>query len=372
MKILALDTAMAACSAAVVDTDVATVLASVYQPMERGHAEAIAPMVQHVIGASGLSFTDINRIAVTTGPGTFTGVRIGLSMARGLGLAKGVPVIGIDTLRAIAANLQTPDGPLLVSSDARKDEAYTALYDHRLNTMRPPDVCSIADAARSAPAGTIVIGNAADMVISASGRRDLARADASDLPIASRFAFLAALLPASGDMPSPLYLRPPDAKPQTLTVRRKPVLTLEPATVEMADVLAGLHAACFEHGWDHKTFRDLLGMPGAEALIAVEEGTPVGFLLTRKAVDEAEIITIGTAPTMRRRGIGRRMLDHRLATLRAEGVRNLFMEVAQSNVAAQALYHSIGFKAVGRRQAYYQLAGGGREDAILMRKELNP
>ena len=100
MKILALDTAMAACSVAVIDTARILPLASAYVPMERGHAEALAPMVQQAMRDSGLQFAEIDRIAVTIGPGTFTGVRIGLAMARGLGLARAIPVIGIDTLSA--------------------------------------------------------------------------------------------------------------------------------------------------------------------------------------------------------------------------------------------------------------------------------
>ena len=83
MKILSLDTAMAACSAAVVDTDAGSPLAAAFVPMERGHAEALPPMVSEVLQVAGLDIRHIDRIAVTTGPGTFTGVRIGLAFARG-------------------------------------------------------------------------------------------------------------------------------------------------------------------------------------------------------------------------------------------------------------------------------------------------
>ncbi len=127
MKLLALDTAMAACSVAVYDSQRACVLASAFASMERGHAEAIAPMVRDVMVEAGLEFRELDRIAVTIGPGTFTGVRIGLSMARGLGLALDRPVTGIDTLSAIAVN--EARAPLLVTADARRDEVYAALFD---------------------------------------------------------------------------------------------------------------------------------------------------------------------------------------------------------------------------------------------------
>ena len=96
MKILSLDTAMAACSVAVVDTAHDVPLSHTFVPMERGHAEALAPMVSQVMQDAGIGFGEIDRIVVTTGPGTFTGVRIGLSLARGIGLARSIPVIGID------------------------------------------------------------------------------------------------------------------------------------------------------------------------------------------------------------------------------------------------------------------------------------
>jgi tRNA threonylcarbamoyladenosine biosynthesis protein TsaB len=118
MKILSLDTSMAACSVAVIDTGSVPPLAEAFRAMERGHAEALAPMVAEVMQASGLEFRDLDRIAVTIGPGTFTGVRIGLSFARGAGLACGVPVIGIDSLSAISANARS-GLPLLVVAGAR-------------------------------------------------------------------------------------------------------------------------------------------------------------------------------------------------------------------------------------------------------------
>src|SRR6187399_2853183 len=92
MLILALDTSMAACSVCVYDADKSLVIGANQQFMERGQAEALAPMVQDTMTMAGVGFSDLSRIAVTTGPGTFTGVRIGLAMARGLGVALNIPI----------------------------------------------------------------------------------------------------------------------------------------------------------------------------------------------------------------------------------------------------------------------------------------
>jgi tRNA threonylcarbamoyladenosine biosynthesis protein TsaB len=367
MKILALDTVMAACSAAVVDTERPVPLAGAFVAMERGHAEALAPMVAEVMGNSGIELRHIDRIAVTIGPGTFTGVRIGLSFARGLGLARHLPVIGIDSLSAIASN-ESAEAPLLVVSEARNGEVFTAAFDAARRMFSEPAIRNIDRAAEDAEPGTLLIGTAARAVLDASGRTDLQLSSAGDFPIAARFARLAARATA-GAMPSPLYLRAPDAKPRTEGARRAVTLSFAAAPPRATSILARLHGETFEEGWSTGTFEDMLGMPGAVAEIALEHGEPVAFLLTRRAADEAEIITIGTRPSAQRRGVALQLLTHRLKGLAGEGVRQVYLEVAAGNAPAQALYRAAGFEEAGRRKGYY-LRKNGREDAIVMRREL--
>lgn len=367
MKILGLDTAMAACSAAVIDTESPQPLAEAYVPMERGHAEALPPMVAEVMAASRLAFGDIDRIAVTVGPGTFTGVRIGLSFARGLGLALGVPVIGIDSLSAIAAN-EPANAPLLIVSEARNDEVYAAVLSPDRKLMSGPEITTATNAASGLLPGTQILGTAASSVIGASGRTDLAVSSANRFPVASAFAKLAAFaLP--GPMPAPIYLRAPDAKPQSMPLRRAGTLSFETVTLPFAPLLAQIHGQSFDEGWTAGAFQDLLNMPGAVAEIALEQGEPASFVLTRTAADEAEIITICTRPQAQRRGVAKQLLAHHFAGLAARGVRHVFLEVAASNMAAQALYRSFGFVEKGRRSNYYKRSDGV-EDAIVMRRDI--
>ena len=103
MLILAIDTALDACAAAVLDTAPAKVIAQESLPMKRGHAEALMPLIARVMKQSGIAFAALDRIAVTTGPGSFTGLRVGLSAARGIALAADKPVVGVTTLTAYAA-----------------------------------------------------------------------------------------------------------------------------------------------------------------------------------------------------------------------------------------------------------------------------
>src|ERR1700745_1704806 len=102
MRVLDIDTALAACAAAVLDTDHG-IVASETLPMGRGHAEALSPPVARVMERSDMTFRNLGRVAVTTGPGSFTGIRVGLAAARGFGVATGVPVVGVSTLPVYAA-----------------------------------------------------------------------------------------------------------------------------------------------------------------------------------------------------------------------------------------------------------------------------
>lgn len=370
MKILSLDTAMAACSAAVIDSTEREPVAHAFTAMERGQAEALPPMVAGVMSRSGLGFDDIDRIAVTIGPGTFTGVRIGLSFARGLGLARGIPVVGIDTLSAIAAN-ESGEQPLLVVADARNEEVYAAVFDSSRMIIAGPKLANASQAADGAPQGSLILGSGARKVAAASNRLDLMSSASGDLPVAAVFGRLAMGLP-TGASSAPLYLRAPDAKPHSTPSPRKPFTwAIEDVGSSAAPLLAALHAETFADGWNAAAFEDLLRTPGTRASIAVESGEPLAFLLTRQAADEAEILAIGTRLGAQRRGLAQHLLFRQLDKLKADGLRQVFLEVAVSNTPARALYAKAGFAEAGRRKGYYRRRDG-HEDALILRKELAP
>src|SRR5215510_13856198 len=115
MRVLAIDTALHACSAAVLDSDRQAIMASESLTMQRGHAEALMPLIARVMDSAAIEFKDLDRIAVTTGPGSFTGLRVGISAARGLALAAGKPAIGLTTLAAFAATIvgQSRSAPVI-------------------------------------------------------------------------------------------------------------------------------------------------------------------------------------------------------------------------------------------------------------------
>ena len=222
MNILALDTSMGACSAALITRDGARrrVFARA-ETMARGHAEALMPMVAGIMGESGTAFAALDRIAATTGPGSFTGVRIAISAARGLALVTQAKLFGSDSLTVMAKEAHdlgvTRGAPFAVAVDARRGMLYLGLYDANARRRDGPLLIAPDDAANLLSGGLIAVGSGAARLAEA--------AHASGLSVEVRLtdlepnaAALAALAEASGETVAtlrPLYLRPPDARPQT-------------------------------------------------------------------------------------------------------------------------------------------------------------
>jgi tRNA threonylcarbamoyladenosine biosynthesis protein TsaB len=216
--ILAVDTALGACSAAVLSGG--RTLAHEHRDMARGHAEALAPMVEEVMRLAGLAFSEIERIGVTTGPGTFAGQRVGLAFARAVALALKKPAVGVTTLDAMAAEALRSQsaGWAVAAADAKRGEIYLGARNAHTSLLEPV-LLPLEDAAlrlasfserhgpKIALAGTAT--DALGPLLRSSGfvpSDSLVRQ-----PDAIFVAQLAALAPV-GAPPKPLYLRPPDAK----------------------------------------------------------------------------------------------------------------------------------------------------------------
>jgi tRNA threonylcarbamoyladenosine biosynthesis protein TsaB len=205
MKILAVDTALGACSAVLLDGE--RVLAHRCVAMERGHAEALAPMVEEVM--TGHDFASLERLGVTTGPGTFTGQRVGLAFMRGLKVALGIPLVGVTTLAAMAAQAKAECGTAhaIALHDARRDEVYIEIDD-------VPEVMLFAEAVARLEA--LDVSTPIALAGTAASRICEALADGFVLssirqPDALWVARLAIKSQVS-ETPRPLYLREPDAK----------------------------------------------------------------------------------------------------------------------------------------------------------------
>ena len=209
MNILAVDTSLGACSVALVNDE--RVHAHVFEVMARGHAEALAPMVEAAMKQAGWKFANLERLAVTTGPGTFTGQRVGLAFMRAMRIALGIPLVGLTTLSTMAeqAMAETGTGIGVGLHDARRDEVYLEIAGSvRLEPCLLPFAVAVERLAelalRFALAGTAA--ERAHQHLPASLLSNVRQPDALWV------ARLARTATPTHEPPRPLYLRPPDAK----------------------------------------------------------------------------------------------------------------------------------------------------------------
>jgi tRNA threonylcarbamoyladenosine biosynthesis protein TsaB len=227
MLILAIDTALDACAAGVLDTDTGTLIAQESQAMKRGHAEALMPLIGRVIAQSGVTFAALDRIAVTTGPGSFTGLRVGLSAARGIALAANKPVVGVTTLSAYAAPVVSQNGehPVVSAIDARHDHVYLQVVSGNGGSLIPPRVAAIEEALDAARFGAPhLVGNAARILADrwpADGPPPFA-VDAQAAPDIAWVGWLGAAVSPDTAPARPFYLRAPDAKPPKDLLHKAP------------------------------------------------------------------------------------------------------------------------------------------------------
>jgi tRNA threonylcarbamoyladenosine biosynthesis protein TsaB len=218
MRILAIDTSCAAASAAIVDSGMMEPLAVVSRAMTRGHAEALAPMIEEASLTVAGGLAALNRIVVTTGPGSFTGIRVGLAMARAMGLALGVPVVGVSTLAALAAPLLSEPraGVIAAAIDARHGSAYFQLFEASGRPLGPPRCDTLRECVRGIGAGpALLTGDAALLLATEAHRAGLPYdlGDASDAPDIVAVARMGLALDPATNPARPLYVKPPDARP---------------------------------------------------------------------------------------------------------------------------------------------------------------
>jgi ribosomal-protein-alanine N-acetyltransferase len=156
------------------------------------------------------------------------------------------------------------------------------------------------------------------------------------------------------------------------------LVDIAPVGAAAAELLAELHAGAFcrpgDERWSSQAFSDVLAMPGAFCLMATLRGAdgaaPIGFCACRVAGPESELLSLGVLPGQRRQGTARQLILRSMGRCVEGGAREMFLEVAEDNPAAQTLYRSMGFYQVGRRKGYYQRLDNVRVDALTMRRDL--
>lgn len=219
MRILAIDTALGALSAAVLDQAAPEPLAAERILMQRGHAEALVPLIERIAAQAAGGLASVDRIAVTVGPGSFTGIRVGIAAARALGLALGIPVVGVSTLAALATPLVLNMGNEVIAAalDARHGHIYVQAFGPGGRTVLSPRLSPIRDAARALGAGPFrFTGSGAPMMALEAWSMGLKAEVVGELiaPDIAVIARLGSFAEPESAPPRPLYLKMPDATPQ--------------------------------------------------------------------------------------------------------------------------------------------------------------
>jgi tRNA threonylcarbamoyladenosine biosynthesis protein TsaB len=217
MLILAIDTALDACAAGVLDAASGKLIARESQAMKRGHAEALMPLIARVMKQAGIAFAALDRVAVTTGPGSFTGLRVGLSAARGIALAADKPVIGLTTLTAFTAPVvgQNSEHPVISAIDARHGHVYFQVVSGDGGSLVSARVAPIGEALDASRFGAPhLVGNAAGILADRWPADAPApfTVDAQPAPDIEWVAWLGAAATPDTAPARPFYLRAPDAK----------------------------------------------------------------------------------------------------------------------------------------------------------------
>jgi N6-L-threonylcarbamoyladenine synthase len=367
---LALDTGSPTVSVALARGGVVVAERSV--AMDRSSALLLA-LVQEVLTEAGARLTDLAGIAALRGPGSFTGLRIGLATVLGLHQATGVPATAIPTLHALASMGSTASGTVIAAVDALRGDwtAQAFVSDPSLPLPRPlgeavlipgPDLPSLA-----AGDERIVTGFGVSRLGKLPGwPADLRLVEAG--PLAGAAARLAAD-PATAWDPSlltaPLYARPPAVTTPRPRRTARPPLSIRPVLPDDLRRIAWLEESAFKDSWPYDLVAYELTNPRALMLLAEWNGEPApGYIALRHGGGESEILRLAVDPAARRRGVARALVDDGLARLRGLKVESCHLEVRMDNEGAIAFYHSIGFARSGRRRHYYR---DGTDALILSR-----
>ena len=374
MKILGIDTSGSVATVAVTDDDI--LMGEYTVDYKKTHSQTLLPMTDALLSMLELRIKDMDAIAVAAGPGSFTGLRIGIATVKGFGLVNDAPVIPVHTVDALAYNLWGGSGLICPLMDARRRQTYTGLYKTTekgdFETVLSQRAISIAEIiAEVNKRGTEVtfLGDGVPVFIDEIREKckvpfrlappHLMRQHAGSVAALGRRLFDEGRY-ASADELKPEYLRMSQAERE----RMEREAHIRIATGEDVARLAELSAANMDDPWNERSFLETIASDNARVYIL---GDYLGYAVVYVNTDEAELPQIAIDTPHRGCGYGGRLLRFVMQDALERGADNLYLEVRAGNEAAIRLYESQGMEENGRRPGFYSEP---TEDALLYKKKL--
>lgn len=404
--ILAIETTTRTGSVAVLRNDQAGLqLFDGAMTQQTGHAETVLPLIDSVIRQAGIERGDIGLVAFGQGPGAFTGIRLGCSVAQGIALAFGLPVVAVNSLQGVAAAFDGDSGVSLVALDARMQEVYFAAYGPGGVELQAPVLLAAIDVPRfvqprlkfwqravGSNQSASLVGEGWQ-VVNAEVDKDwmtslpLKSLDTEARPHAREVALVGhkrwqagqTLLP---EQALPLYLRDKVAftteerqhglggnpKVNSSASAQSPALVLPMMPVDLNEVVE-LERQSQAFPWSRRNFEDALAARYPAWVLRIGDAL-AGFCVAMPTPDDVHLLVIAVAPDYRRKGLATQLLAQVDQLASDRGVSRVLLEVRPSNTRALAFYAKQGFAEIGKRRGYYPAGKGEREDALVLARKV--
>ncbi len=392
MKVLAIDSSGLTASVAVVE-DTYTI-AEYTVDYKKTHSQTLLPMIDEVAKMTDLDLTAIDAIAVSGGPGSFTGLRIGSATAKGLGLALNKPLIHVPTVDGLAYQVFGCGDIICPIMDARRQQVYTGIYTFSRAAGKKEDTKEIEpvfQVIRMQMAISVEdlikrLNNYNRPVVFLGDGVPVYREMLSEglkVPYSFAPAYMnrqrAAVIGALGIRyykagkyetameHQPEYLRQSQAERERAQREKAAKVRIRELKAEDAAAVEEMEYQSFPDPWSQNSILETISNPQTICLLAEKAGKAIGYLLAYTAVDEAEIARIGVVKEQRKQGTGRSLLNAFEATCRKKQIARLLLDVRESNQAAIAFYKKLAFQEDGIRKGFYEAPS---EDGILMSRQL--
>ncbi len=392
MKVLAIESSGLTASVAVVEET--RTVAEYTVDYKKTHSQTLLPMIDEVVRMTDLDLAEIDAIAVSGGPGSFTGLRIGSATAKGLGLALDKPLIHVPTVDGLAYQVYGCGDIICPIMDARGNQVYTGIYtfsasagkkegtrevDPVFQVLRMQMAIAVEDLIRrlnNYNRPVVFLGDgvpvyremlSAGLKVPYSFAPSYMNRQRAAVVGALGIRYFKAGKYETAMEHQPEYLRQSQAERERAQREKTAKLVIRELKAEDAAAAAEIEYQSFPDPWSQNGILDTVSNPSTVCLLAEKAGKAVGYLFAYRAGDEAEIARIAVAGEQKRQGVGKSLMRTLEEIGKKKQIRRLLLDVRESNREARAFYEKMAFQEDGIRRGFYQ---DPPEDAVLMSREL--